>query len=112
MFSRIAEFLRPPSLQKEPNPSQGVARTGREQGRGGQQKRDGREAAEEVVAEDDVTLISTEAIRRLLQEAADKQGLDRKIALLLRLEQHGIMSIPVRQGQSVWSALDEAERFI
>lgn len=112
MFSKIAEFLRPPSLQKEPNPSHGVARTGHEQGRGGKPRRDARVPDDAASTEDDVTLISTEAIRRLLQETADKKGLDRKIAVLARLEQHGIKSIPVRQDQSVWSALDEAERFI
>ncbi len=113
MFSRINEFLKPFVVQKD-------AYAAGNPGRGGGNRHERKQPPfQEKVWRDkpvfddaDVALISTEAIRRLLQETADKKGLDQKLAILARLEQHAIKSIPVREGQSVWSALDDAGGFL
>ena len=110
MFSRINEFLKPFVSTKEATPSHAVFSARKESGQHERKKQP--PVQDTVFSESDVALISTDAIRRLLQETADKKGLDEKLSVLARLEQHGIKSIPVRDGQSVWSALDDAGRFL
>lgn len=102
MFSRISELLRPLTIQRN---AEGTKKDS------GREKRKRPDIQEEASAED-VTLISTGAIRLMLQEISGKKGLDEMFSVLERLEQHGIKSIPVREGQSVWSALDDAARFL
>lgn len=113
MFSRISDFLKPFGLQKEAAPAHHGVDAARKDGGGKNKKGRGETGgAQDQAPEDDVTLISVEAIRRLLQEGAPAKDAGEKIAFLARLEQHGIKSVPVREGQSVWSALDDAGRFL
>lgn len=102
MFSKISELLKPLAIQRN---AEGTKKDGRK----GKEKRPD---SQEEPSTEDVTLISTGAIRLMLQEVSGKKGLDEMFAVLERLEQHGIKSIPVHEGQSVWSALDDAARFL
>lgn len=61
---------------------------------------------------DDVALMSIEALRRMVQEMGEAKMREELLATLARLEHHGIRSIPVREEQSVWSALEDARRFL
>lgn len=100
MLSRIGDFI---------NPAQGkgdaVGRAGeenRDREKGGKKKDD----APAEIKEDD-TLFSVEAIRALLKQENVDAGSEAFIHLDL-LQQHGILSIPIKSEQSIIAAIAEA----
>ena len=100
MLSRIGGFINPPQAKGEADEK--VSGHPDQKNRKGSQHKD-----TEPAAEDDGTFFSIEAIRALLKQENADAGND-VMACLDLLQQHGVTSIPIRNGQSIPAAITEA----